>query len=69
MALPPELNALRHKLSALGPGRRTAGQNRMLQELNTLDSPTGPETLRKSAQASFTRMTSPGDGSCSCCGR
>lgn len=69
MALTPELNALRQKLTALGYANRSDGQDRMLLELEALNDWLGLESLREGNFASVTKMTSPGDGSCSCCGR
>jgi len=53
MALTPELGALKRKLDAIGLAKRTLAQ----------------KTLQESTFASVTKMTSPGDGPCSCCGR
>lgn len=69
MALLPEMEKLRRRLEGLGYSRRTTAQERLLEELNNLDKHPG---LQKSiAEGSFrsTHMTSPGDGTCSCCGR
>ncbi len=69
MALTPELSKLKSQLEELGMAKRTSGQDRMLAELQAFDRSTGPEELRESTFASVTKMTSPGGGSCSCCGR
>lgn len=69
MALTPELDALKKKLDAIGYAKRTAGQDRMLAELDAINNTIGLETLRESTFSSVTKMTSPGDGPCTCCGR
>jgi hypothetical protein len=69
MALTPQLEALKKKLVDIGLAKRTTAQDRLLEELNALDKTLRTETLEEAAFASVTKMTSPGGGSCSCCGR
>lgn len=69
MALTPELSKLKSKLEELGIAKRTSGQDRLLAELKAFDDSIGLEDLRESTFASVTKMTSPGGGPCSCCGK
>jgi hypothetical protein len=69
MALTPELEALKTKLVDIGLAKRTSAQDRLLAELRAIDKMIRPETLEEAAFASVTKMTSPGGGSCHCCGR
>lgn len=69
MALTPELGKLKTKLDALGYSARTAGQDRLLAELEALDRTILRKSLDEGALASVTRMTSPGEGPCACCGK
>ena len=68
MALTPELTRLKDKLVAKGYNLRTVAQDRMLAELEALDKVVLQKSLEESTFAS-TRMTSPDDGRCSCCGK
>lgn len=69
MALTPELDALKKKLDTIGYAKRTSAQDRMLAELDAINNTLERKTLEESTFASVTKMTSPGDGPCSCCGR
>jgi hypothetical protein len=69
MALTPELSKLKAKLEELGYAKRTTGQDQMLAELDAIDRTLLRKSLDESTFASVTRMTSPGDGRCNCCGR
>lgn len=69
MALTPELEKLQTKLNKLGYGGRTSGQDRLLAELEALDKTILRKSLDEGVLASVTRMTSPGDGLCTCCGK
>jgi len=69
MALTPELSAFKKKLDTIGLAKRTVAQDRMLAELNAINNTLEQKTLEEATFASVTKMTSPGDGPCSCCGR
>ena len=69
MALTPELAKLKGKLEELGYAKRKGGQDRLLAELEALDQVVLRKTLEESIHSSVTKMTSPGDGACACCGR
>lgn len=69
MALTPELSKLKTKLDALGFNSRTTGQDRMLAELEAIDKTILSKSLDEAAFASVTKMTSPGEGPCACCGK
>ena len=69
MALTPQLSKLKSKLEGLGYAKRTTGQDQLLAELEAIDSTLLRKTLEESTFASVTKMTSPGDGPCSCCGK
>lgn len=69
MALTPELAKLKAQLEALGYAKRKVGQDLMLAELEAIDGVLLRKNLEETTFASSTRMTSPGDGSCACCGR
>ena len=69
MALTPELSKLKSKLEELSFAKRTTGQDRLLAELEAIDSTLLRKSLDEATFASVTKMTSPGDGPCSCCGR
>jgi hypothetical protein len=68
MALTNELAELKRKLVAKGYSGRTAKQDRVLAELEALDRVLMQKSL-ESVFASETRMTSPDDGRCGCCGK
>jgi hypothetical protein len=69
MALTPELQKLQKKLNDLGTSRRTSGQDKLLAELNAFDQTILRKSLDEGVLGSVTKMTSPGDGPCSCCGK
>lgn len=69
MALPPEMQALKQKLNAISDRQRTESQNKLLLELEFVDRHLLQKSITESIHASETRMTSPGGGSCACCGR
>lgn len=68
MALPPTLKAFRDRLDAIGIVKRTTYQDSLLKELNKIDGMILQKSIEESTFAD-TRMTSPGGGTCPCCGR
>jgi hypothetical protein len=69
MALTPELSKLKDMLEGKGYSGRTIPQDRLLAELIAVDATLLNKTLNDSTFGSVTKMTSPGDGRCACCGR
>lgn len=71
MSLTPALQALKMKISKVDASSRTSGQKSLLEELIVLERTLSDKMIESIANESFkeTRLTSPGDGRCSCCGR
>ena len=69
MALPPELKKLKTQLDELGFAKRTSAQDRLVAELDAIDRTLLQKTLEESTFSSVEKMTSPGGGACSCCGK
>jgi hypothetical protein len=66
--LPPSLAQLKRILEAKGYSARTAGEDRLLEELDLLDKDPAVERSVKSVTFSETRITA-GPGVCPCCQR
>jgi hypothetical protein len=69
MALPRYLEILKIRLEALPSSRRTTEQNGLLEELKAIDQGDIRKAIVESSHTAVTRMTSPGNGGCPCCGR
>jgi len=69
MALPPELKKLKAQLNELGAARRTRAQDRLTAELDAIDRTLSERILKEPTFSSVEKMTSPGGGTCSCCGK
>ena len=69
--LPPMLAEVRQRILAKSANQRTARENALLDELDTLNQMFDTDQMRKVAGAKFaeTRIVSGPSGTCSCCGR
>jgi hypothetical protein len=67
MTLPTQMTKVKGRLELKGSGRSKA-ESVLLSELVEIDKRLGREQLNE-INANVTKMTSPDDGKCSCCGR